>query len=322
MLSPVIIGVLIQVGVVILLSVGFTFTYMVEKFPNFAHTAIATVGTIVTFTLVRIYGFNPYQTWPVATLACGLLGLGLYLLVVRPMKATGAREITLTFALFVVAVIIGSLISIYSYWFLYSQEYPTAGFSVQRFDFSWAGYPGVLLVTTPTIVIVVALLYFFLTRVKYGIALRAVAEDEALASSVGINIFTIHILSWFLTGALAGLAGAIIPLWIFTSLGYTDKLLVTVMAGSIVGGLNSVAGAVVGGLLVSIVQKLISEFFTYFFGVGFVEYEGLYPIIFIFVVLMIEPEGIVGAFNVHHSPLKTVRAVLSRIKSLFNRTRQ
>lgn len=320
MLSPVIIGILIQMGVVILLSVGFTFTYMVEKFPNFAHTAIATVGTIVTFTLVRIYGFNPYQTWPISALACGLLGLGLYILVVRPIKATGAREITLTFALFAVAIIIGSLISIYSYWFLYSQDYPTAGFSVQRFDFKWAGYPGVLLVTPPTIVIVVALLYFFLTRVKYGIALRAVAEDEALASSVGVNVFTVHVLSWFLTGALAGLAGAIIPLWMSTSLGYTDKFLVTVMAGSIVGGLNSVAGAVVGGVLVSVVQKLISEFFMYFFGVGFVEFEGLYPIIFIFLVLMIEPEGIMGVFNGQHSPLKTVRATLNRIKSLIKGT--
>jgi branched-chain amino acid transport system permease protein len=322
MLSPIIIGILIQVGVVVLLSVGFTFTYMVEKFPNFAHTAIATVGTIVSFTLVRIYGLNPYQTWPMATLACGILGIGLYFLVVRPIKATGAREITLTFAFFVVAVIIGSLTSIYSYWFLNSQEYPTAGFSVQRFDFSWAGYPGVLLVTLPTIVIVIALLYLFLTRVKHGIALRAVAEDEALASSVGVNIFAVHVMSWFLTGALAGLAGAIIPLWMSTGLGYTDKFLVTVMAGSIVGGLNSVAGAVVGGILVSIVQKLISEFLTYFFGLGFIEFEGLYPIIFIFVVLMIEPEGIMGAFNGHHASLKTVRAILSQIKSLNNRTRQ
>jgi branched-chain amino acid transport system permease protein len=321
MLSPVIIGILIQVGVVILLSVGFTFTYMVEKFPNFAHTAIATVGTIVTFTLVRIYGFNPYQTWPITTLACGLLEIGLYLLVVRPIKATGAREITLTFAFFVVAMIIGSLISIYSYWFLYSQDYPTAGFSVQRFDFSWLNYPGVLIVTPPTIVIIVALLYFFLTRVKYGIALRAVAEDEALASSVGVNIFAVHVLSWFLTGALAGLAGAIIPLWIFTGLGYSDAFLVIVMAGSIVGGLNSVAGAVVGGFLVSIVQKLFSAIFMSFFGVGFVEFERLYPIIFIFLVLMIEPEGIMGVFSGTNSPLRTVREKLSRIKSLIKRTR-
>ena len=320
--SPVTIDLLVQVGVVVLLSVGFTFTYMVEKFPNFAHTAIATVGTIVTFTMVRIYGFNPYQTLPISALACGFLGLGLYLFLVRPLRSTGAKEITLTFAFFVIAEIIGSLISIYSYWFLYSQNYPAAGFSVQGFDFSWNNYPGVFIVSSLMIIILVTSLYYFLTRVKYGIALRAVAEDEALASSLGVNIFTVHLLSWFLTGALAGLAGTIIPLWAYTRLGYSDQLLVVVMAGSVVGGLNSVAGAVVGGILVSMVQRLFTETAMYFFGMGFIGFEGLYPIIFIFVVLMIEPEGIMGAFSKGNSMLKTVKDVLNRLRSYDSKPRQ
>jgi branched-chain amino acid transport system permease protein len=320
--SLVTVDMLVQVGVVVLLSVGFTFTYMVEKFPNFAHTAIATLGTIVTFTMVRIYGFNPYQTLPVSTLACGFIGLGLYLFLVRPLRSTGAKEITLTFAFFVIAQIIGSLVSIYSYWFLYSQDYPAAGFSVQAFDFTWFSYRGVFIVTLLMIIILVASLYYFFTRVKYGIALRAVAEDEALASSLGVNIFTVHLLSWFLTGALAGLAGTIIPLWAYTRLGYTDQLLVVVMAGSVVGGLNSVAGAVVGGILVSIVQKIFSEVAMYFFGMGFIGYEGLYPIIFIFVVLMIEPEGIMGAFSKGNSTLITVKNVLDRLRSNYEKARQ
>ena len=319
MLSPVMISILLQVGVVILLSVGFTFTYMVEKFPNFAHTAICSIGTLVAFTLVRIYGLNPYQTWPIATLVGGLSGVGLYFLVVRPIKATGTREITLTFAFFAIAQIIGSLISIYSYWFLFNQGYPTAGFSVQGFDFTWSDYPGVFLVALPTCVVLVAVLYFFLTRVRYGIALRAVAEDEALASSLGVNIFFIHILSWFLTGALAGLAGAIIPLWRNTGLGFNDTLLILVMAGSVIGGLNSVTGAVVGGLLVAILPKFLSAVLMFIFNRVFIEYEALFPIIFIFVVLMIEPDGIMGILNRPHSPRRTLNDAIHRLKSLYNR---
>lgn len=58
----------------------------------------------------------------------------------------------------------------------------------------------------------VLLLHLFLTRYRFGIALRATAENEDLASSLGVNIFRVHVASWFISGALASLAGGIIPL--------------------------------------------------------------------------------------------------------------
>ena len=59
MLSPVVVGALIQTGIVVILCVGFTFTYMVEKFPNFAHTGFATLGVMTSHALVKLYGLNP-----------------------------------------------------------------------------------------------------------------------------------------------------------------------------------------------------------------------------------------------------------------------
>ena len=314
MLSPLIVGALIQMGVVIILCVGFTFTYMVEKFPNFAHTAIATLGTVLSFSLVRIYGFDPYATIPLSMVFCGAVGLLLYVVIVRPIKATGARELTVTFAFFVVAEMMASLVSMYSYWFLLSQRYPTEGFSLLSRDFKWGGYPGVLLVTLPICAVLVVALYLFLTKVKQGIAFRAVAEDESLASSLGVNINVIHILTWFITGALAGLAGALIPLWKYTGLGYNDEFLVLVMAGSVMGGLNSVAGAVVGGFLAAVSQKVLGAFTIALFGVQAVAYESLYPMIFIVVILMIEPHGVMGIFENPPHPVKTLKMTISHIR--------
>jgi branched-chain amino acid transport system permease protein len=315
MLSPVIIYALIQTGVVIILCVGFTFTYMMEKFPNFAHTAIATIGTIVSFQLVEINGFNPYWTIPFSMMLCGVVGLGLYVLVVRPIKATGAREITLTFAFLAIAEMIGSLVSIYSYWFLLSQSYPYSGFSLSARDFQWEGYPGVLIMTLSICVVLVVTLYVFLTKIKQGIAFRAVAEDETLASSLGVNIKIVHLLSWFMTGALAGLAGAIIPLWTYTGLGYSDVLLVLVMAGSVMGGLNSVAGAVVGGFLAAIMQNALGALTITLFGTEAANWFTLYPMIFIIVILMLEPNGIMGIFENPHHPVKTIQITVSRIRN-------
>jgi branched-subunit amino acid ABC-type transport system permease component len=314
MLSTLVVGTLVQMGVVIILCVGFTFTYMVEKFPNFGHTAIATLGTVVSFSLVKIYGFDPYSAIPFAMLFCGFVGLLLYFLVVRPIKATGAHEITITFAFFAIAEMLASLVSIYSYWFLFSQSAPTSGFSLMGSDFQWEGYPGVLLVTLPICVVLVVSLYLFFTKMKQGIAFRAVAEDEPLASSLGININTIHTLSWFMTGALAGLAGGLIPLWQYTGLGYNDQFLVLVMAGSVMGGLHSVTGAVIGGFLAAFSQKALGIIAIALFGLQAVDYEALYPMLFIVFILMIEPNGVMGIFEKPHRPIKALRTTIARLQ--------
>jgi len=326
LLTPAVIGIIIQISVVILLCVGFTFTYMMEKFPNFAHTSLAMVGTVISFSLVKVNGFDPYQTIPVSTLVCGLLGLGLYRFVVRPIKATGAREITLTFTFFALTQVIASLINIYSYWYLFAMGSPTGGFYFYTGDFSWQGYPGILLVAAPTCILIVAGLWFFLTKVKQGVAFRAVAEDETLASSLGVNIEEIHVLSWLITGALAGLAGGIIPLWKYTGLDANDEFLILVMTGSVIGGLSTVTGAVVGGSAVVAFQKLHTYLGLTYIGIGTLAYESLYPMMMVVTILMLQPEGIMGAFDKTRTPTSPlrirIRDAVEKIASMIRRLRR
>ena len=314
MLSPVVISALIQTGVIVILCVGFTFTYMVEKFPNFAYTAIATFGTVLSFSLVRIFGVNPYVTIPFSMLLCSFISLGLYVAVVRPIKATGAREITLTFAFFALAQVMASVVNVYSYWYLLSQGVPTAGFSLVNWDFRWEGYPGVLIVIIPMCLVLVAILWLFLTKMKHGIAFRAVAEDETLAASLGVNTHIVHLLTWLITGSLAGLAGSMIPLWRYTGLGYNDEFLMLVMAGSVIGGINSVTGALIGGFLAATSQKALSAIAIAIYGIEAAGYESLYPSILIASILMLEPEGIMGFFEHPHNPLTTLRKWVKRLR--------
>jgi branched-subunit amino acid ABC-type transport system permease component len=309
---------LVQATVIIILCIGFTLTYMMEKFPNFGHTAIATVGTIISFSLLRIFGYNPYSTWLVSTTACGLLAMGLYLLVVRPIKTNGANVITLSFVFFAIAIVVGSMVNVFSYWFKYNQGFNAQGFNLTPFDFSWQGYPGVLVVSLPLCAVIVITLYLFFTRVRLGIAVRAVAENEPLAAILGVNTYIIHIFSWFLTGALAGLAGAIIPLWRYTGLGYSDTFLVLVMAGSVLGGIQSIAGAVIGGFLLSIVEKGLTLWMMEVFGVWTADWGGLISPLLIITVMMIEPEGIMGILDNPNHPIRN----LSRRLNFFRLVRK
>ena len=121
MLSATSIGMMIQVSILVLLCVGFSFTHMIEKFPNFAHTSFVSIGIICTFTLVRLWGVNPYLAWPVAALLNGIVGVAIYILIVRPIRNAGSGAIRLTFALFSLTFLIRSLVSIYSYWVMRTQ---------------------------------------------------------------------------------------------------------------------------------------------------------------------------------------------------------
>jgi branched-chain amino acid transport system permease protein len=284
----------INVSLLVILCIGFTFTYMMEKFPNFAHTSYASIGTVVAFYLVRFHGFSPYQTWPVAVLVCGLLGVLLYVLVVRPIKAQGMREITLTFTFYIISHLISMALAIFSYWLLVSRGVQSSGFMLRSYDFRVNGLSGIGVVAPITVLLLVAALNVFLYVSKFDIAMRATAEDEFLAASLGVNIRHIHVASWFVSGALAGLAGAIIPLMTGTSINYSDVLLVNVMAGSVLGGLTSITGAIVGGLLVASAKKSLTYVLMKALGSWVGGYEELIPIVLLFTILAIEPNGIMA----------------------------
>lgn len=304
MVSDAVIGIIIQMGMVVLLCIGFTFTHMIEGFPNFAHIGFTLIGTTITFTMTKLMGINPYLSWPVSMILCGFLGVALYIVIVKPIKRRRNGNITLTLAFYALSIIIETVVGVYSYWIVISRHETTRGFMLKKFDFTFMGLPGVAIMTPLASVCLVVILYVFLSRSKYGLAIRAVSENEDLSAVFGINTGRIHMASWFIVGALAGLAGSIIPLWSSMRGSFGDEMLVTVMAGSIIGGLDSIYGAVIGGVLITLFQKgltfvvmgietqgrpLLIDFSIIILG-----FSKLIPIIFIVLILMLMPEGISG----------------------------
>ncbi len=311
MLSPILIGFIMYASMLILLCIGFTFTHMLEKFPNFAHISYASIGTVLAYTFVRFWGFNPYLAWPFAALLNGLVGIVLYVLVVQPMRKAGTSSIHITFAMFAFSYLINTLIAVYSYWILLNMRLRTYSFLLKGYDFTFMGLPGILYVAPVTCMTLVTTLHFFLTKTRFGIAIRATTEDPKLASSLGVNVFHTHLASWFLTGAMAGLAGAALPLWYATSIRGFDELMVSVMAGSILGGLENIYGAILGGVFLSFTQKILPGFFISAFGLWVAGYVLLMPITVIVVVQMLMPNGIAGALTYNSRQVQWLRYRIS-----------
>ena len=290
--SGLIVSTVINVSLLVILCIGFTFTYMMEKFPNFAHTSYASLGTMVTYYLVKFNGFDPYYTWPISAVLGGILGVILYVALVKPIKERAFSEITLTFTFYIISQIISQGLAIFSYWLLIDNHIQSQGFNLYNYDFRFMGLPAIGITAPLTVLLVVVLLQFFLVKSKHGVAMRATAEDESLSMSLGVNVRFMHIFSWFISGALAALAGSIISMWLSTNINYSDTLLINVMAGSVLGGLGSITGAIIGGFLTALSTKVIIWILINSVGVNMGMYEGLIPIIFLFVILAVEPNGL------------------------------
>ena len=281
---------LARVSAIVFLCVGFTFTYMMDGFLNLAQTSYAGIGSIISVYLVRYAGFNSYDTWPIAGLIGGLIGMILYLGIVRPISkhaSSWKKGIILTFTFWVVALLLGTITNILSYWNRIIMIDYESEFNPVRYSFSWFGLSGNVFLGLFYCFIFILSLYMFLTNTKPGMSLRATAEDEKLAMVLGINPFRAHLLSWFISGAISAIAGSI-----YRVASGSDEFLIQVMTGSIVGGLDNIYGAVYGGILITIAQKIFVHLLFLLFGVDLFYWISMVPLFFLWTVLFIAPDGL------------------------------
>ncbi len=302
---------IINASLMVMLCIGFTFTYMVEGFPNLAHTSYAIIGAVVSFYLTRFHRFNPYDTWPFSLLIGGLFGIFIYVGIIRPIKRHGGyQEVVLTFSSLAIATVLGGLSWVFSYWSARGRA-PTQAYNLSGMDFYLNGRPGIVYVGLGTSIMVAVSMYVFLTRTRTGISLRATAENEGLAEVMGINSFRVHCVSWFISGGLASLAGSIFVINQGMTPTGADALLVSVMTGSILGGLDSINGAIVGGVFVAISQKVLSTVLFWIFGLDVLRWTGIYPIMFLVIALFFFPNGVLNGTEVD---LKWLRRRIAKLR--------
>jgi branched-chain amino acid transport system permease protein len=188
----------------------------------------------------------------------------------------------------------------------------TQSYNLSYLDFWLNGRPGIVYVGMGTCILISVYMYLFLTRTTTGISLRATAEDEGLAEVVGINSFRVHCVSWFISGGLASLAGSIVVIHQGMTPTGSDALLVSVMTGSILGGLDSITGAIVGGVFVGVSQKILSTLLFWVFGSDVLVWAGVYPIVFLVIALFFFPNGVLKGTGVD---LKWIRKLLTRLRN-------
>jgi branched-chain amino acid transport system permease protein len=283
-----------------LTSAGITIIYMATRTFNFAHASMVAWGFYVVFALYSLLGGIPYYYVVFAALFSGLLGVILYYTVNRRLLRAGASTVTLMMSTLGVDLIFFAVINIFADYLTEVHKIPNARYFVLELrDVSLGTIYGtsiraITLVSTLVVIALIVSLHIFLTKTKFGIAVRATIENTALATILGINPERVYVLSWFLGGALAGLGGGLLSMTIsgYPAVGMT--IIVTMFAGSIVGGLYSIFGSLVGGFLVGLSEYLGITGLSLAFGGWILAYRLIIPLIAMVSALLLFPEGLGG----------------------------
>ncbi|MFB4264896.1 branched-chain amino acid ABC transporter permease [Nonomuraea sp. GTA35] len=273
-----------------LLALGFVIIYKATRVISFAQPALMLAGAVAVSYLAGVTGFHA------AVLLAALLIAGVALVVervaIRPMVGR---------PVFVVAIItlgIDVVLRVVVNAFI--------GRDVRQVGDPWgftqvslgplvvqSRWLAMMLVTA----VLVALLFVFFRYTRYGLAMRAAAFDQEIALAQGVSVGAVFALSWGLAGFLAAIAG----MFVGTGQGIeqmTWVIALKALPAIIVGGLDSLGGAVAGGLVVGVVESLFQSYqgeFAPWLGQNFAVVS---PYVVMLLVLLVRPYGLFGTREV------------------------
>jgi branched-chain amino acid transport system permease protein len=264
----------------VLIALGLTLIYGILHIVNFAHGEIYMLGAMAVFYLYVVLKL-PFAVTLVAIL---LLSLLLGLLVERAFfRSLRGQWLQLVVASVGLSLIIQSLA-----WVAFGiQEKNVPSFFTGVVAFGGIRLPTERLIAAAVAVVLVALLYVLVYRTKVGLAMRAIEEDEETARMLGINADRVAALACAIGFALAALAGAFVaPIYSLNPGMGLEAILMSFLI-IIVGGLGSITGTVLAGILVGVIQSVGAVLFGA---------EAAYGLVFVvmIVVLIFRPSGLLG----------------------------
>ncbi|MEA5600248.1 branched-chain amino acid ABC transporter permease [Nostoc sp. UHCC 0252] len=286
-------------------ALGYTLVYSILGIINLAHGAIFTLGAYFTYALMGgNFGFNgllanaalpiklPFAIALIlgSTLA-GLIGVVMERVAFQPLRRQGSDPLLTVVSSLGVAVVIVNLIQYLVGAESYTYPADTYGNLPPAINFGSPDNPipirTVQIIIFAVSVAIVAIITYFINRTKYGKAMQAIAEDPTTASLLGINSDRFIILTFFISSFLAGLAGTLVASSVSIAGPYFGIAFgLRGLAVIVLGGLGSIPGAVLGGLLIGLVEAFVPA-----------EYSGYKDAVaygILFIMLLVRPQGLLG----------------------------
>jgi branched-chain amino acid transport system permease protein len=291
-----------------LIALGYTMVYGVLEFINFAHSEIFIVGAFVGVEILlslQSAGLLERAPWVLVLLAIlvagavvsGLLAVTIERIAYRPLRAA-PRLIPLISAIGVSFFLQDIVRLIESIWRnAFNLVYPTMDVLNERYELT-----ATIDVSVKSLVVIVAALamlwglHALVNRTKIGTAIRAVAEDQAAASLMGINVNRIISLTFLIGGAMGGAAGVLFGVQYGLINPYTGFIPgLKAFTAAVLGGIGNIPGAMVGGLVLGLLEAFAASYMSLLTGGAFgAEYKDIFAFSVLILILIFRPKGLLG----------------------------
>jgi len=277
-------------GIYALTSIGLTLIFGVMKIVNFAHGEFLMIAMYVTFWLFHLFHLDPYLAIFVVVPVLFIIGMVVYQFFIRP--TIGAPILTQIFVTVGLSIVIENLVLLF-----WSADFRSVSVEYLRSPIVLGPYPGLgleELIVNPARLIAFGLglslsiiFYLFLKYSYTGKVIRATSQDRSTALLMGINIDKVYRLTFSIGIVLVGIAGSLMmPIYtVHPFIGFEFVLVMFVVV--VFGGMGSIVGAMVAGILIGIVEVFSS------FLIGPDSKQAIYFLVFI-AILVIRPSGLFG----------------------------
>ena len=268
-----------------IIALGYSMVYGIAKMLNFAHGDVIMIGGYITFCATQYWGLPPVVSVLAAMLVCTALGVIIERLAYKPLRAASSLAVLIT--------------AIGMSYFLQNSAQLIWGANPKSFP-SVVNIPtlylldGRLLISGETMVTVLAnivimiSLTLFTGKTKMGRAMRAVSEDRGAAELMGINVNATISLTFAIGSALAAVAGVLLCSSYPALMPTTGAMPgIKAFTAAVFGGIGSIPGALIGGILLGVIEILGKAYVSTELGDAFV-------FAVLIVVLLVKPTGLLG----------------------------
>lgn len=289
---------IVQGSIYALVALGYTMVYGIMGLINFAHGEVVMIGTLVTITVTGLLvqaglplALAGLAGLVVAILVCMALGWGLERIAYRPLRH--APRLTPLITAIGMSIVLQNLAMM-----AWGRHYIPFPVLLPKAQFEVAGAS----ITSIQIIIVLlsgammAGLMALIYRTKLGMAMRATAQNPQVASLMGVNVDRVIASAFVIGSALGAVAGVMVGSY-YEIAHYQMGFMLGLKAftAAVLGGIGNVAGAMVGGVLLGIIEALGAGYIGDFTG-GFLgsHYQDIFAFIVLIGVLMFRPSGLFG----------------------------
>lgn len=278
-------------GILALVALGFSLVWGIMNIINLAHGAFVMLGAYVTFQLFASYHVDPLLSLPISFAALFVFGYLLQKYVINWVaRAPILTTFLLTFGLSLLIVNVALMVWTgdrrgVNTW------YSGASFALSGIRVPWAKFDALI-----AALVITAVLYVWLTRTRTGRAIRATSMDIGAAQLSGVRVAEIYAVVFGLGAGLAGVAGTLLSISyaIYPAMG--DVFLIKGFVVCVLGGLGSVEGALIGGLVYGVIEAFATQL-DFSIGTQHISGSGLQDaiaLLVLLVVLVVRPTGIMG----------------------------